>query len=136
LALEYSEQSEAAIENVNLSISVLLKRLECLKRTYEGKGKTNESALPEASAKEIAELEVLLPEMEAKLRDLTDALEKEVEGGTIGQEEEAEEALPVVVNDISNLVKKSVAATVVPELKRKESEPAADAESKKAKLDN
>ena len=54
------------------------------------------------------------------MRDLTEALEKEAEGGTIGQEQsevDAESSAPIV-NDISSLVKKSAIPAEL-DLKRK-----------------
>jgi hypothetical protein len=122
---------------VNASITVLLKRMETLRSSYEGKGKETEPVLSEDAVKELEELEILLPETEAKLRDLTEALEKEVEGGTIGKEAEAEEPADLVVNDISSLVKKSSKVVDVSDMKRKDDDvvPTLVA-SKKAKTDN
>lgn len=68
LAFEYSEQIESAIENVNVAISVLLKKMEALQGTTEGKGKSTAPVLSEADQKEVSEIEVLLPEMDAKVK--------------------------------------------------------------------
>ena len=104
LAYEYTEQTEAAIEQVNASIQVLQKKMESLNGTTEGKGKGTAPVLSEQEAQEVKEIESLFPEMEAKLADLTTALEKEVDGGVIGEEDEDQQDKPV--QDISNLVKK------------------------------
>jgi hypothetical protein len=122
---------------VNASITVLLKRMDALRSSYEGKGKETEPILSEEAVKELEELEILLPETEAKLRDLTEALEKEVEGGTIGNEAEVEEPTSVVVNDISNLVKKSSKSENASDSKRKDDDEVPTlVASKKSKLDN
>lgn len=113
--------------------------------TKEGKGKNpaefSTSSVSESVLKEIEELEALVVDTEAKLRDLTEALEKEVEGGTIGQESESLPGESVVINDISNLVKKSSkvssSAPEASDLKRKETVDAATSkdEAKKLKME-
>lgn len=108
LALEYSEQIEAAIEHVNLSFAVLQKRLDSLREAVDPKGKSSDVGA-ESTSKEAEEIETsLFPEMEAKLADLTAALEKEASGGVIGEDQEPEAAEPAVVQDISKLVKRKV----------------------------
>jgi nuclear autoantigenic sperm protein len=108
LALEYSEQFEVAMEEVQAAMDCLNKRIK------EVEGKTD---------KEEAELKGFLVELEAKLLDLQTLIEKEDQGEKITTEEQK---APAVVNDISNLVKK--ATTVSP--KKRKQEETEDAEKK------
>ncbi|KAI8910351.1 SHNi-TPR-domain-containing protein [Gorgonomyces haynaldii] len=124
LAYEYTEQIEAAIEQVNASIAVLHKKIETLKGTDEGKGKGTEPVLSEKELEEVKEIEALFPEMESKLSDLTAALEKEEAEGVIGEASEKPAVADQPVQDISGLVKP----------KRKETEETQD-EVKKPKLE-
>lgn len=59
LALEYTEQLEMAIDNVNLSSSVLQSRLDDLAKVDDKS---------ESVVSEITEIEALFPEMDAKVR--------------------------------------------------------------------
>ncbi|KAH6560013.1 hypothetical protein BSLG_010471 [Batrachochytrium salamandrivorans] len=127
LALEYSEQTEDAIEQVTQTIDVLQKHLAKLcngsangdAASSTGKGKGAAEPVSEAVAKEIKEVETLLAEMSAKIFDLGCVLEKEQNGETIGDSgpsDDVEATKPVAVSaqDVSGLVKKGSAATTTP----------------------
>jgi hypothetical protein len=92
LAFEHSEQFEMAIEQIQLAMDCLTKRV---------------NELQDVDVVEKGELNGFLTELEAKLVDIESLIEKEDQGEKISTKEQLQS--PLVVNDISNLVKKSVA---------------------------